>query len=71
MSIYILGSARRKKKVVHRTAASDDKKLQASLKKLMMNNIPGVNYIPFHVHAVRNPSILSVFMENFIFVSFD
>ena len=42
VSINNLGSARRKKKVVHRTAASDDKKLQASLKKLMMNNIPGV-----------------------------
>ena len=37
------GSARRKRKVVHRTAASDDKKLQASLKKLMMNNIPGMS----------------------------
>merc|ERR1712088_1009703 len=39
------GSARRKRKVVHRTAASDDKKLQSSLKKLSMNNIPGIEEV--------------------------
>merc|ERR1712032_1129836 len=32
----------RKKKVVHRTATTDDKKLQSSLKKLSVNNIPGI-----------------------------
>merc|ERR1712083_869132 len=36
------GTARRKKKVVHRTATTDDKKLQSSLKKLSVNNIPGI-----------------------------
>ncbi|CAN8004213.1 unnamed protein product, partial [Ixodes hexagonus] len=36
------GTARRKKKVVHRTATTDDKKLQSSLKKLTVNNIPGI-----------------------------
>lgn len=37
----ILGTPRRKKKIVHQTVASDDKKLQSTLKKLAVNNIPG------------------------------
>ena len=41
------GSARRKKKVVHRTATTDDKKLQSSLKKLGVNNIPGIEEVGF------------------------
>jgi len=36
------GTARRKKKVVHKTATTDEKKLQSSLKKLAVNNIPGI-----------------------------
>ena len=39
------GSVRRKKKVVHRTATTDDKKLQSTLKKLAVNNIPGVEEV--------------------------
>lgn len=39
------GTARRKKKVVHRTATTDDKKLQASLKKLTVNTIPGIEEV--------------------------
>lgn len=39
------GTARRKKKVVHRTATADDKKLQSSLKKLGVNNIPGIEEV--------------------------
>merc|ERR1712037_684824 len=39
------GIARRKKKVVHRTATTDDKKLQSSLKKLSVNNIPGIEEV--------------------------
>lgn len=39
------GSARRKRKVVHRTATTDDKKLQTSLKKLAVNNIPGIEEV--------------------------
>ena len=39
------GSMRRKKKVIHRTAATDDKKLQTSLKKLGVNNIPGIEEV--------------------------
>ena len=39
------GTARRKKKVIHRTASTDDKKLQSSLKKLSVNNIPGIEEV--------------------------
>jgi len=39
------GTARRKKKVVHRTANTDEKKLQSSLKKLAVNNIPGIEEV--------------------------
>jgi len=39
------GTQRRKKKVVHRTATTDDKKLQSSLKKLSVNNIPGIEEV--------------------------
>jgi len=41
------GTARRKKKVVHRTATTDDKKLQSSLKKLAVNNIPGIEEVRY------------------------
>ena len=36
------GTACRKKKVVHRITTADDKKLQFSLKKLGLDNIPGI-----------------------------
>ncbi|KAH8368600.1 hypothetical protein KR200_009276 [Drosophila serrata] len=36
------GTPRRKKKIVHSTPTTDDKKLQASLKKLSVNTIPGI-----------------------------
>merc|ERR1712099_203907 len=39
------GTVRRKKKVVHRTATTDDKKLQNTLKKLAVNNIPGIEEV--------------------------
>ena len=45
MNGLLQGSARRKKKVVHRTATADDKKLQSSLKKLNVNNIPGIEEV--------------------------
>merc|ERR1712018_835866 len=63
------GSARRKKKVVHRTAASDGKKLQASLKKLMMNNIPGIEEVNMirddgHVIHFNNPKVQASLAAN-------
>merc|ERR1712127_1038590 len=39
------GTARRKKKVVHRTATTDDRKIQLALKKLSVNNIPGIEEV--------------------------
>ncbi|CAL8278736.1 unnamed protein product [Lota lota] len=39
------GTPRRKKKIVHRTATSEDKKLQSSLKKLVVNNIAGIEEV--------------------------
>ncbi|XP_071952516.1 transcription factor BTF3 homolog 4-like [Antedon mediterranea] len=48
------GSARRKKKVVHKTATTDDKKLQATLKKLQTNNIPGIE----EVNMIRDDGTL-------------
>ncbi|MFH4974548.1 hypothetical protein AB6A40_001257 [Gnathostoma spinigerum] len=39
------GTVRRKKKVVHRTTANDDKKLQSTLKKLSVTNIPGIEEV--------------------------
>ncbi|GMS84602.1 hypothetical protein PENTCL1PPCAC_6777, partial [Pristionchus entomophagus] len=39
------GTARRKKKVIHKSAATDDKKVQSSLKKLSVTNIPGIEEV--------------------------
>ncbi|KAG5680556.1 hypothetical protein PVAND_010056 [Polypedilum vanderplanki] len=44
------GTPRRKKKIVHQTAATDDKKLQSTLKKLSVNNIPGIE----EVNLIKN-----------------
>lgn len=46
----IQGTPRRKKKIVHQTAATDDKKLQSTLKKLAVNNIPGIE----EVNLIKN-----------------
>ncbi|XP_054764339.1 transcription factor BTF3 homolog 4-like [Lytechinus pictus] len=39
------GTARRKRKVIHKSTTTDDKKLQGSLKKLAVNNIPGIEEV--------------------------
>merc|ERR1712070_1134290 len=39
------GAARRKKKTQHKTSAADDKQLQAQLKRLQVNNIPGIEEV--------------------------
>ena len=36
------GSVRRKKKAVHKTTTTDDKRLQTTLKRLGVNNIPAI-----------------------------
>lgn len=44
------GTPRRKKKVIHQTAGTDDKKLQSVLKKLAVNQIPGIE----EVNMIKN-----------------
>lgn len=39
------GTPRRKKKVVHKTAMTDEKKLQQTLKKQGLNDIPGIEEV--------------------------
>jgi len=39
------GSVRRKRKAVHKNATADDKKLQSTLKRLGVNNIPGIEEV--------------------------
>merc|ERR1711976_470233 len=39
------GSMRRKKKAVHKTNTTDDKRLQATLKRLNVNTIPGIEEV--------------------------
>merc|ERR1719163_433502 len=39
------GVARRKKKASHHSNAADDKQLQAQLKRLQVNNIPGIEEV--------------------------
>jgi len=68
------GSARRKKKVVHRTATADDKKLQSSLKKLSVNNIPGIEEVNMikddgQVLHFNNPKVQASLTANTFAVS--
>ena len=42
---FLQGTPRRKKKVVHKTATTDDRRLQNALKKLSVNNIPGIEEV--------------------------
>merc|ERR1719261_565380 len=39
------GTARRKKRAKHQTSAADDKQLHAQLKRLQVNNIPGIEEV--------------------------
>merc|ERR1719287_271832 len=39
------GSARRKKRTVHKGAGTDDKRLQATLKRVGMNTVPGIEEV--------------------------
>ena len=39
------GSVRRKKKAVHKTTTTDEKRLQATLKRLNVNNIPAIEEV--------------------------
>ncbi|KAL5016456.1 hypothetical protein ScPMuIL_006045 [Solemya velum] len=68
------GTARRKKKVVHRTATTDDKKLQSSLKKLSVNNIPGIEEVNMikedgYVIHFNNPKVQASLAANTFAIS--
>ncbi|OAF70254.1 NAC-beta [Intoshia linei] len=68
------GSARRKKKVCHKTQGTDDKKLQANLKKLNCNTIPGieeVNIIKKDCSVVnfQNPKVQGCLNSNTFIIS--
>ena len=39
------GSVRRKKKAIHKTTTTDDKRLQNTLKRLGVNNIPAIEEV--------------------------
>merc|ERR1712194_186104 len=39
------GSVRRKKKAIHKTTTTDDKRLQSTLKRLGVNNIPAIEEV--------------------------
>ena len=39
------GSVRRKKKTVHKNVTTDDKRLQSTLKRLGVNNIPAIEEV--------------------------
>ncbi|XP_065184072.1 transcription factor BTF3 homolog 4-like [Sycon ciliatum] len=63
------GSARRKKKVVHKTSKSDDIKLQNNLKKMGMNNIPGIEEVNMfqqdgNVLHFSNPKVSALIPAN-------
>ncbi|XP_004365391.1 Btf3l4 protein [Capsaspora owczarzaki ATCC 30864] len=63
------GTPRRKKKVVHKTAAADDKKIQTTLRKLQLTDIPAVEEVLFFlqdkkVMAFRNPKVQAALPSN-------
>ncbi|KAG7264038.1 hypothetical protein CRUP_028740, partial [Coryphaenoides rupestris] len=49
------GTPRRKKKIVHRTATAEDKKLQSSLKKLVVQASLSANTFAVTGHAETKP----------------
>ena len=67
------GSVRRKKKAVHKAAPTDDKRLQSTLKRLQLNQLPGIeevnivresNFIHF-----KNPKVQAQISANTYVVS--
>eukprot|EP01024_Parvocaulis_polyphysoides_P026130 TRINITY_DN2383_c1_g2_i1.p2 TRINITY_DN2383_c1_g2~~TRINITY_DN2383_c1_g2_i1.p2 ORF type:complete len:173 (-),score=43.44 TRINITY_DN2383_c1_g2_i1:176-634(-) len=49
------GTMRRKKKAVHKTNMNDDKRLQATLKRLGVSNIPGIE----EVNIIKDDEVIS------------
>ncbi|OQR70724.1 transcription factor BTF34-like [Tropilaelaps mercedesae] len=68
------GVPRRKRKVVHRTANTDERKLQSSLKKLAVSNIPGIEEVNFikddgSVIHFNNPKVQASLAHNTFAIS--
>jgi len=68
------GTVRRKKKVIHKTAGTDDKKLQTSLKKLQVSNIPGIEEVNIikedgNVIHFNNPKVQATVQANTFAIS--
>jgi len=68
------GTVRRKKKVIHKSAGTDDKKLQTSLKKLQVSNIPGIEEVNIikedgNVIHFNNPKVQATVQANTFAIS--
>jgi len=68
------GVPRRKRKVVHKTATTDDRKLQNSLKKLPVSNIPGIEEVNMikddgAVIHFNNPKVAASLQSNTFAIS--
>eukprot|EP00243_Klebsormidium_subtile_P004616 TRINITY_DN18768_c0_g1_i1.p1 TRINITY_DN18768_c0_g1~~TRINITY_DN18768_c0_g1_i1.p1 ORF type:complete len:154 (-),score=51.39 TRINITY_DN18768_c0_g1_i1:307-768(-) len=67
------GSVRRKKKAIHKTTTTDDKRLQNTLKRLGVNQIPGIEEVNIFkdetvIHFV-NPKVQASIAANTYVVS--
>eukprot|EP01116_Phalansterium_solitarium_P005999 TRINITY_DN1830_c0_g1_i1.p1 TRINITY_DN1830_c0_g1~~TRINITY_DN1830_c0_g1_i1.p1 ORF type:complete len:148 (+),score=36.80 TRINITY_DN1830_c0_g1_i1:128-571(+) len=68
------GTVRRKKKAVHKTTTTDDKRLQTTLKRLGVNNIPGIEEVNLfkedgNVIHFTNPKVQASIAANTYVVS--
>ncbi|CAK0787404.1 hypothetical protein CVIRNUC_010624 [Coccomyxa viridis] len=67
------GTVRRKKKAVHKVSTTDDKRLQATLKRLGVNTIPGIEevnlFVDNDVIHFTNPKVQASIAANTFVVS--
>merc|ERR1712032_801811 len=68
------GTVRRKKKVVHKTTTTDDKRLQNTLKRLGVNNIPAIEEVNIFkdetvIHFANGPKVQASIAANTYVVS--
>ena len=68
------GSVRRKKKMVHKNPLGDDKKLKSALKKLQVQQLPGIEEVNFFqedssILHFKNPSVQANVKDNLFVVT--
>lgn len=68
------GSVRRKKKAVHKAAPTDDKRLQTTLKRLQLHQLPGIEEVNIfkdsgHVINFQNPKVQAQIAANTYVIS--